>query len=107
MTSERSNGPNNLLFNARDSVVDAGGDPRFSSGGSGASTDAGEMFRESIAMDSDIINAEEVCLLSAWRNPCSASVLVAGGSSCASSCALEAQEEYRATGVLCSGWQDG
>ena len=97
ITSERLNGPDVLSFKARGLVVDAGGDPGFSSGGSGAGTDARETFRESVAMDSDIINAE-VCSLLAWRNPRSASVLVAGGSSCASSCALEAQEE--GTGLL-------
>ena len=109
MTLERLNGPDELLFKARGSVFDAGGNPRFSSRGLGAGTDAREMFRESIAMDSDIINAE-VCLLLAWRNPHSASVLVAGGSSYASSCALEAQEE--GTGPLVcsavgSGMADG
>ena len=89
MTSERLNGPDGLLFKARGSVFDAGGDPGFSSGGSGAGTDARETPRVSVAMDSDTINAEVCSLL----DPRSASALVAGGSSCASSCALEAQEE--------------
>ena len=89
MTLESLNALDDLLLKVRDPVVDAEGNSRSSNKGLDASTDAREMFRESIAMDSDI-NAEEVCSFSAWRNSHSASVLVAGGSSCALSCALEA-----------------
>ena len=52
--------PDNSLLKGRDSVVDAEGNTRSSDKGLDASTNTGETFRESIAMDSDI-NVEEVC----------------------------------------------